>query len=124
MITVAATSVCWIATVFLGPETDRNTLIDFYRKVKPFGPGWTKIRNEAGVSVAEARATGQNIPLGLLGWVAGCTMIWSSLFTVGNFLYGRTPQALGLLGVFAASGLVLLYVVQRLWSDDGVTQAH
>jgi hypothetical protein len=33
------------------------------------------------------------------------------------------PQALGLLGVFAVSGLVLLYVVQRLWSDDGVTEA-
>ena len=51
-------------------------------------------------------------------------MIWSALFTVGNFLYGRTNTALGLLAVFLASGLVLLYVVQRLWSDDGVTEAH
>ncbi len=117
MITVFFTTVCWMLTAFWGPETDRRTLIDFYRKVKPFGPGWSEIRKEAGVSPAEARATGQNIPLGLLGWVSGCTVIWSALFTVGNFLYGRTNYALGLLAVFVASGMVLLFVINRVWSD-------
>jgi len=116
-ITVAVTTVCWMSTAFLGPETDRKTLIDFYRKVKPFGPGWTQIRKEAGVSLTEARATGQNIPLGLFGWVSGCTVIWSALFTVGNFLYGRTSYALMLLGVFIVSGLILLRVVNRVWTD-------
>ncbi len=115
LITIAVTSICWISTAFLGPETDRKTLIEFYRKVKPFGPGWTEIRKEAGVSIEEAKATGQNIPLGLLGWVAGCTVIWSALFTVGNFLYGRMNYALMLLAVFTVSGLVLLRVVSRVW---------
>ncbi len=46
-------------------------------------------------------------------------MIWSSLFTIGNFLYGRTGYALGLLVVVIASGLVLLSVVRTLWSDTG-----
>jgi SSS family solute:Na+ symporter len=115
VITVAVTSICWISTAFLGPETDRKTLIEFYRKVKPFGPGWTQVRKEAGVSLEEAKATGQNIPLGLLGWVAGCTVIWSALFTVGNFLYGRMNYALMLLAVFIVSGLVLLRVVNRVW---------
>ena len=41
--------------------------------------------------------------------------IWSSLFAVGNFLYGRTEYALGLLAVFVVSGLVLLSVIRRLW---------
>ena len=31
-------------------------------------------------------------------------MIWSALFTVGNFLYGRTNYALILGGIFAVSG--------------------
>jgi len=116
MITVGVTTVCWVLTTFLGPETDRKTLIEFYKKVRPFGPGWSGIRKEAGISVEEAKATHQNIPLGLLGWAAGCTVIWSSLFTVGNFLYGRTSYALALLGVFLASGLVLLWVINRMWS--------
>jgi len=65
-----------------------------------------------------------NIPLALVGWVSGCTVIWSALFTVGNFLYGRTPHALGLLGVFVASGLALISVVQKLWSDNGAAEAR
>ena len=115
LIAIAVTTVLWVATAYLGPQTDRRTLIDFYRKVRPFGPGWRTIRIEAGVSEAEARATHENIPLGLLGWVAGCSMIWSALFTVGNVLYGRTGYALALGGVFAVSGLALLWVINRLW---------
>jgi hypothetical protein len=116
LITVAFTSVCWILTAFLGPETDRKTLISFYQKVRPFGPGWKLIRRQAGVTDREAAASHENIPMALLGWFAGCTMIWSALFTVGNFLYGRTHMALFLLSVFVVSGGVLLRVINRLWA--------
>ena len=81
------------------------------------------IRKAAGVSVEEARATGQNIPLGLLGWVSGCIMIWSSLFTVGNFLYGRVNYAVMLLIVFLVSGFVLLRVVNRVWDASAAAAA-
>ncbi len=115
--TVAFTTVCWVATTFLGPETDHATLIDFYKKVRPFGPGWRKIRIAAGVTDAEAAeySKHENIPLSLLGWTAGSVAIWSSLFTVGNFLYGRTGTALILLGVFVVSGAILVRVINRLW---------
>ena len=49
--------------------------------------------------------------------VTGCMMIWSALFTVGNFLYGREGAALLLLATFAVSATALIYVVRRLWSD-------
>jgi 1,4-dihydroxy-2-naphthoate octaprenyltransferase len=58
---------------------------------------------------------GQNFPLALLGWSTGCIMIWSALFTVGNFLYGRMGYTLGLLAVFVVSGAILIQVVRRLW---------
>ncbi len=122
LVTIAFTTVCWVLTTFIGPETDRRTLINFYKKVRPFGPGWKKIREEAGVSEAEARATHENIPMALLGWVAGCTSIWSALFTVGNFLYGRTANALMLLAIFVVSGSALIYVVNSLWSDNSAAQ--
>ena len=116
LVTIGFTSVCWILTAFFGPETDRVTLTEFYKKVRPFGPGWTRIRKEAGISVEEAKSAGQNIPLALLGWVAGSTSIWSALFVVGNFLYGRMDYALILFAVFLVSSLALLYVVNRLWT--------
>lgn len=116
--TIGVTTICWVATAYLGPETDRATLISFYRKVRPFGPGWASIRREIGVSDEAARATHENVPLALVGWVAGCTAIWSALFAVGNFLYGRTGHAVALLVVFAASGAALLAVIRRLWSGS------
>jgi solute:Na+ symporter, SSS family len=120
-ITIAVTTVSWVITAFLGPETDRKVLIEFYRKVRPFGPGWERVRVEAGISAEEKRAGRENIPLGLLGWVAGCAVVWSGLFTVGNFLYGRTSMALVLSGVFVVGSVVLIMVINRLWSppSDG-----
>jgi solute:Na+ symporter, SSS family len=116
LITIAVTTACWVLTVFIAPQTDRRTLIEFYKKVKPFGPGWARIRKEAGVSLEEAKATHENIPLSLVGWVAGSTMIWAALFTVGNYLYGRMTYAIILFSVFIASGLGLLYVINKLWA--------
>jgi hypothetical protein len=119
LLTIAATTVCWVTTAFVGPETDRKTLVEFYRKARPFGPGWALIKREAGiVDGTGATAEGDNIPLALLGWVAGCTAIWSALFSVGMFLYGRLPMALLLLATFVVSGAALTYVVQRLWSGS------
>jgi solute:Na+ symporter, SSS family len=117
-ITIAFTSVCWISTAYFGPETDHKTLIDFYRKVRPFGPGWRKIQIEAGVSDAEAaeHLKHENIPLSLIGWMAGCAAIWSSLFTVGNFLYGRMGYTFGLFGVFVVSTVILVWAVRRVWA--------
>jgi solute:Na+ symporter, SSS family len=118
--TVAVTTACWLLTAYLGPQTDKAVLVRFYTLVKPFGPGWAPVKRDARLSAAEARATHENIPMALIGWVAGCTTIWSSLFAVGNFLYGRTGPALMLTLVFALSAAVLIRVVTRLWAGSAV----
>jgi hypothetical protein len=112
IITIATTTICWIVTAYAGPPTEEQALTNFYRKVRPPGPGWKPVRALAGAPADEA---GDNIPLSLLGWVAGCMMIWSALFTVGNFLYGRLGYAFGLMGVFGISAAVLTRVVRRVW---------
>jgi Na+/proline symporter len=120
LLTVIFTTVCWLIMAYWGPQTDRTTLVDFYRKVHPFGPGWKRVRMEAGISEAEAAALnrGENIPLALTGWAAGTTVIWSSLFTVGNFLYGRMAYAAILLAVFVIGTAVLIWVIRRLWAEQ------
>ena len=117
LITIAVTTACWVLTAFItGLETDRPTLIAFYKKIRPFGPGWNVIRAEAGISGDETHAGKENIPLALLGWVAGCTAIWSALFTIGNYLYGRMLYANILLAVFVLSSLALIRVINRIWA--------
>jgi Na+/proline symporter len=116
LLTIAATTTCWLVAAYLAPATDRKVLIEFYRKVHPPGPGWAEIRRDDRLADLPAIASGDNLPLALLGWLAGCTTIWSTLFTVGNFIYGRTAHGYVMLGVLIVSGGVLIRVMNRLWA--------
>jgi solute:Na+ symporter, SSS family len=116
---VGFTTVCWLVAAFVAPQTERAKLIEFYKKVHPAGPGWTDVRKEAGVTVAEQALHGDHMGKATLGWVSGCAVIWSSLFAIGNYLYGRTLSAVILTGVFAVSGMTLLWVVNGLWDKNG-----
>jgi Na+/proline symporter len=118
LITVTTTTLCWVVTAFVGPQTDRKTLVAFCQKVKPAGPGWRRFRHEAGLGDEARPDARDNIPLALLGWTAGCALVWSGLFATGNLLYGRTAMGLALLAVVGASGVTLLSVVKRLWRSS------
>jgi Na+/proline symporter len=124
ILTVLATTAVWMLTAFFGPKTDRQTLIKFYKKVRPFGPGWEPVRKDAGISKQEARSTGDNFPVALVGWVSGSATIWSALFTVGNILYKRYSYAAVLFAVFVVSGIVLIRVINRLWAKEPAAPAQ
>jgi SSS family solute:Na+ symporter len=115
---VGFTTICWLIAAFVAPQTERAKLIAFYKKVHPAGPGWTGVRKEAGVTVDEATLHGDHMGKATLGWIAGCAVIWSSLFAIGNFLYGRMLPALILTGAFVVSGVLLLWVVNHLWDKN------
>ena len=116
LVTIAGTTISWLLAAYLAPPTDRDVLIAFYAKVRPAGPGWAPIHAAAEAAGVPLTGTPDNIPMALVGWVAGCAMIWSALFTVGTFLYGRYTTATLLFAVFVVSGLVLLRIVRTLWS--------
>jgi Na+/proline symporter len=122
IIQVGLTTLSWLITAYVGPQTDRATLISFCQKVKPAGPGWTDIRAAAGISDTEI-AQENRIGSAFVGWIAGCALIWASLFAIGNFLYAsgdpkRLTMAWVLTAVTAVSGYVLLKVTQQLWADS------
>ncbi len=112
---VAITTASWLIAAYVTPATSRERLVAFYRKVHPSGPGWSQVRREAGLTEAEAAALSDPMGKATLGWISGCLTIWSSLFAIGNFLYGRTPTALMLTAIFVVSGLTLLWVTNTLW---------
>ncbi len=109
--TVLTTTVVWVAATFLAPTTDRETLVKFCRLVRPAGPGWARIRQEAGVT-----GSPDSLPMALLGWVLGCFFVYAALFGTGSFLYGRTPQGLMWLVVWVGTGLALLKLVPKMWA--------
>jgi SSS family solute:Na+ symporter len=124
LLTVASTTVCWIVTAFVTTPTDRATLLDFYRKIRPAGPGWKSVREEVERIDQRVETSPDNLPLACLGWVVGCAAIWSSLFAVGNYLYGRTGYFVINLIVFAVTGSTLVWVVNQLWSTRSAATAE
>jgi solute:Na+ symporter, SSS family len=104
-----------LIAAYVTPPTSREVLVAFYRKVHPSGPGWRVIREGAGISEIEGARFSDRMGQAAIGWIAGCLTIWSSLFTIGNVLYGRYQLALVLFCVFLVSGIVLIGTINRLW---------
>ncbi|MDX2437063.1 MAG: Na+:solute symporter [Acidobacteriota bacterium] len=113
---VALTTLVWIVVTFMTKPTDTETLRAFYRKIRPAGRGWARV-----VDPAEAVGPRDNLSLALLGWVFGCTFVYSALFGTGALLYGQTVQGAVCLVVTAATGVGLAWVVPKIWRDDGST---
>ena len=120
---VAFTTICWLVAAYVTPPTARERLIEFYRKVHPSGPGWRKVREEAGISEGEAARHSDRIGQAAIGWIAGCLTIWSSLFAIGNLLYGRYQLAAVLIALFVVSGATLIIVINNLWDRTSVPAA-
>jgi solute:Na+ symporter, SSS family len=110
LVTVFATTVVWIGTTLLTRPEHEQTLIGFFRLVRPAGPGWGPIPAKAGVGPSPDSISWQ-----LLGWVLGCTFVYATLFGAGSALYGHTTQAIVWGFVWIVSGVGLLGVLSRLW---------
>ena len=114
LITVAVTTVVWVAVTYLTRPTDEDTLLSFYRLVRPSGPGWRAVAERAGPGRA-----GDSLPQALLGWVLGCTAIYAGLFGAGSFLYGEMAQASVWLVAFVISAIGLARILPRLTTGTG-----
>jgi hypothetical protein len=112
--TVAITTAVWVTTTFLTRPTDRSTLVSFYERVRPAGPGWTPIRTEA-----RATASPDSLAHSALASVLGCAFVYAALFGAGSLLYRHYPQALLWTVVFLASGAGLWRIAPRALARSG-----
>jgi Na+/proline symporter len=110
LVTIAVTTVVWVAATFMTAPTDRATLVAFYRLVRPPGGGWESVRAEAGVGPSP-----DSIAQSLLGWVLGCLVVYAALFGAGSFLYGRVAQGVMWSAIFVVTGVGLIRLVPALW---------
>ena len=111
VITVAATTLIWLVVTLLTSPTEHTTLLNFYRLVRPAGPGWRRIREASGVV-----ASPDSLTQSLLGWVLGCLGVYAALFGAGSFLYGKMAQGVMWLLLFIISVGGLLWLLPRFWA--------
>jgi SSS family solute:Na+ symporter len=79
LVTTLITTGSWIVITLATPAEPRETLMNFYRRVRPDAWGWKPIA-EIATDVPAERSIGRN----LCDWVAGCAMIYLALFGIGK----------------------------------------
>ncbi len=106
------TTTIWIIGTFFTPPDDDDTLIRFYRKIRPGGPGWKPVIDRAqakGIDIEEAPS---QLPLEILCMIIGCVTVYSALFATGQWIYGQLIEASGLTSL-AVGGIFFLF---RVWN--------
>ncbi|HMQ59335.1 MAG TPA: Na+:solute symporter [Flavilitoribacter sp.] len=112
------TTVVWIVAAFFTPPTTDSKLFDFYKRIRPAGPGWEVVRRRAAdQGVALPQGKGQ-LPLEISCMLIGCLTVYSALFSTGYWIYGKTGTALIFTVLTALGGLFLFSVWNKLKTDE------
>jgi solute:Na+ symporter, SSS family len=111
LITVAVSTVTWLAVTFLTRPESEDVLLNFYRRVRPNAFFWGPIARKA-TDVPPVRDGTTNF----LDWIAGVAMVYLALFGVGKIIFADyTMGVLFLLGSAAAAVFLYLHLSRRGW---------
>ena len=108
LITVAITTVVWLAVTYLTRPEAESTLDAFYRRTRPSRTGWSPVA----ARVPDIRPSADGLA-NLLDWVAGCVLVYSALFGIGKLLLHEVPMGLALLALGAIAGWVIYRDLSR-----------
>ncbi|HMQ45908.1 MAG TPA: Na+:solute symporter [Saprospiraceae bacterium] len=111
---VVLTSMVWIVSAYMTPQTDINKLIAFYQHIRPGGNGWDYVlakAQEQGVVIAKNQG---QLPLEIACMVVGCFTVYAALFATGFWIYGQSSAALVATLVSIVGGGFLFRVWNRL----------
>ena len=94
------------------PEKDK-VLFAFYSKTQPGGPGWEKILTRADkAKISIIKITEKwSVPNGILAMILGCILIYSTMFAIGNYIYGNYFSAI----ILSVIVIVFSFLLIKVW---------
>jgi len=113
LVTVGITTVAWLAVTLLTRAEPREKLINFYRQVRPDGPGWKQVAAEAGLPA------GETLLPQLVNWVLGCVLIYASLFGIGKLVLKEWMAGVVFVAAAILAGILISRNLSRVgWKSD------
>jgi SSS family solute:Na+ symporter len=115
VIGVAITTASWIIVTIFTKPTRKETLLRFYRLIKPGGPGWEKFigslpKDREGIKdiTAGDKKHKWDVPKGLISVFLGCAAVYSALFSIGFWIYSNYTAAVitTVTAVISSAGLI------------------
>lgn len=119
LVGVLITTAGWLLVTFLTRPEPQETLVRFYKFIKPAAFGWKPVIDIAvkeGIIEKNQVETGQ-LPLEIACVLLGTVTVYSALFSVGFLIYGKIPSFLIALALTLAGGWYLSRNWGRLKAD-------
>jgi Na+/proline symporter len=106
LVTTGITTLGWLAVTMLTAAEPPDTLVRFYRRVRPEGPGWNWVAAKAGEM--NSRAVG-SLAGQFLNWTLGCVLIYASLFGIGKLVFKEWGTGM----ILAAVAVVVAVLISK-----------
>jgi Na+/proline symporter len=113
LVSIAITTVVWLAATYLTTPTDARVLQAFYQRVRPAGPGWHEVASRAGLPPSR-----DSLVTPLWASLLGCVATYGALFGAGSLLYGRTVQATVCLAASAVAAVGIARLLPRILAAE------
>jgi len=110
LVTVGITTIVWLVTTYLTAPEPKEKLIAFYERVRPEGPGWTKVAAQAGHAAAHAQG---RLSLQFANWILGVALIYGTLFGIGKLIFKEWLAGVLFLLVAIIAGILITRNLSR-----------
>jgi SSS family solute:Na+ symporter len=101
----------WLTATMLTEPTDEATLIEFYKRTHPGGPGWKKIAAKIEKDYSAGHIFHRRNIIGCLFGIIGT---YAALIGFGRFMLGKLTSGMLLMGLT----IVCIYVIVKNLSDE------
>ena len=118
LLAIGINTFVWVATTVLTKPENKETLYKFYRKTKPGGPGWAKLRamaEEDSVDIeGDNKGEPWRLPYEILCVFLGTIMIYSCLFAIGSFIFQKIISGSILATISAACCFAIFITLNKI----------
>jgi Na+/proline symporter len=107
LLTTSFTTISWITVTLLTKPEPNEKLQAFYDLVKPAAIGWGPFAKN------DPNPSKQSLAWSTADWIAGCGLVYCTLFGTGKIIFGHVPVGLGLLVLGALCAYFIFWDLSR-----------
>ena len=111
LIGVGFTTFSWLLVTILTKPTDDDKLMEFYKKIKPYGVGWNGFINK--LNIKRINDNGDSAMRDLFLVFLGVLMVYFGLFGIGYILYNQMVIGVILLILSSISFILTNYIMSN-----------
>ena len=111
LIGVGVTTFFWLLVTILTKPTDDDKLMEFYKKIKPYGVGWNGFISK--LNIKRINDKGDSAMRDLFLVFLGVLMVYFGLFGIGYILYNQMVIGVVLLILSSISFIITNYIMSN-----------